>query len=173
MSLCWLDSGLTWTLSDSCIHIAAGAAVIWRLDWAGHPTWLTHKAAYMGCRLGARLGCWLELLYKASPCTWLSQNLEAGLLEGVAPVSIPRGPGRSWEVSYDLVLEVSEDHYCAFCCPANHQGQPTSKVRETDSTSRCGAASNGGEGRNWWSSLEIISHIHQSPQCMEPRLVSS
>lgn len=32
--------------------------------------------ACVGCGLGAQLGCWLELLYKAFPCTWTSQNLE-------------------------------------------------------------------------------------------------
>lgn len=86
-----------------------------------------------------------------------------GLVEGASPVSIPRGPGRSWEVSYDLVLEGSEHHFCGFCCPENHQGRPTSQVREAASPSPYKEARSYKEGRNWWSSLEIISHIHQLP----------
>lgn len=119
--------------------------------------------ACVGCGLGAQLGCWLELLYEAFPCTWPSQHVEEGLVEGASPVSIPRGPGRSWEVSYDLVLEGSEHHFCGFCCLENHQDQPTSKVREAASPSPYKEARSYREGRNWWSSLEIITHIHQLP----------
>ena len=71
-----------------------------------------------------------------------------GLVEGASPVSIPRGPGRSWEVSYDLVLEGSEHHFCGFCCPENHQGRPTSQVREAASPSPYKEARSYKEGRN-------------------------
>ena len=63
-------------------------------------------------------------------------------------MSIPRGPGGSWEVSYDLVLEVSEHHFCGFSCPENHQGWPTSKVREAASPSPYEEARSYREGRN-------------------------
>lgn len=165
------QADLPWSLSDSCIQIVAGAGVIWRLDRAERPTWLTHKAVCVGCWLGAQLGCWLELLCMASPCTWPFQKLEAGLLEGASPVSIARGRGRSWEVSYSLVLEVLEHHVYVFCCPADHQGQPTPKAVETESTSPWREAGQhaitGREGID--GHLEIISHIHSSPWCLETK----
>lgn len=82
----------------------------------------------------------------------------------------PRGPSRSREVSDDLVLEVSEHHFCGFRCSENHQGQPTSKVREAGSPSPYRETRSYREGRNWWSSLEIISHIHQLPEYTETKV---
>ena len=109
--VCWLcglnelAGCLSLEVSYSFNPMQAEAAVIWRLDWAGCPKCCTHDS---WCQLLDYLYLLtiLDHLYLVSSCgldfsshgSWLPEK-------SILRVSVPREPGGSCKISYDLISE--------------------------------------------------------------------
>lgn len=87
---------------------AAGAGVIWRLNWGGCPGWPTLVLAVIPTIGWEQLGLLSRAPTLTSLCTLDFANLSSLILRGRLPkAGILRVPGRSCKTSYDLTLNVT------------------------------------------------------------------
>lgn len=100
--------GSSWSPSHSCSPEIGWTVIIWRLSWTG-------------CRLRAQLGLLAPHLHPVSQCSWVF-SLQShwipraiifrGSVSRAQRTKVPRDRGRSCKTSLDLMLEVTQWHWC-------------------------------------------------------------
>ena len=144
--------------------------VIYRLNWTGCPTGLTHMASWHYQRSAGTM----QGLHKPSPCGLSFSQCSGLVLRGIIPrENILRDPSRNCKASLELVSKVPKHHFSHVVLVKKLKLAQTQGEKNRHLFLAWKIVCMYTKGRNWWCPPQIILTGHLFRICLFHQIIKT